>query len=375
MRFFCSSLILICLTFNAFASEYELPDEIIFAGVKVPLEKFDVKDRLTRTFNTFTLDRRGYMQNIINKQHYYMPYAKEILVQYGIHEDLAYIMPVESEFDPRAYSSAKASGLWQMMPATAKMYGLRVDDYADDRNMPERATKAAAEHLRMLAKVTKNDPFLMVASYNNGDTNVRNTIKAQKAGDFWEARSNHETEFYVEKVIIYKLLMSDPEKYGFTLPEDPFKPEYELCTVSMGSDNLYFTEVCEILGITYRELYKANPHLKFGTYKSASYMSKYTAQEIMVPKGSSEKLLSELKKRNYLAGSPDSPIISSEVTAEGAKEDIYEIRYNDNIESIAFKYGVDWKKIAELNDLKIVTLSSGVETAELNRGQKLRIIR
>ncbi len=361
------------LSVNAW-TQYPFPSEIIFADHKVPLEKYDVKERLTKTFNTFTLDRRGFMQNLIDKEHNYLPLAKEVLKQWEVHEDFAYIMPVESEFDPRAYSQAKASGLWQLMPATAKMYGLRVDDFADDRNLLDRSTKAAAEHLNMLSQVLKKDPFFMIAAYNNGDSNVRNMMTAQKVSDFWEARSNAETEFYVEKVIIYKLLMSDPEKYGFTKPSAKETRSYELCTISMGSNNLYFSEICSILGITYRELYKANPHIKFGSYKSGGYISKYTSIELMIPEKSSPKLISELRKRNFLSGSPESSVVSSKKNSGGITEDVYEIRYNENIESIAFKYGVDWKEIAELNNLKIIKLSSGIETAELNRGMTIRIL-
>lgn len=361
------------LTVNAW-SQHPFPSEIIFAGHKVPLDKFDVKERLQKTFNTFTMDRRGFIQNLINRSNEFIPYAKEILKQWEVHEDFAYIMPVESEFDPRAYSQAKASGLWQLMPATAKMYGLRVDDFADDRNLPDRSTKAAAEHLNMLSQVLNKDPFFMIAAYNNGDSNVRNMMSSQKISDFWEARSNTETEFYVEKVIIYKLLMSEPEKYGFTEPPERETVTYELCTISMGSNNLYFSEICSILNISYRELYKANPHIKFGSYKFGGYISKYTSIELMVPEKSSPKLISELRKRNFLSGSPENSVVRSKNKAGGIIEDVYEIRYNENIESVAFKYGVDWKAIAELNNLKIIKLPSGIETAELNKGMKIRIL-
>jgi|GEM_PF-1512519 len=369
-RFFAVILFYLQICF----AQYSFPEEITFAGQKIPLDKYDVKERLTKTFNTFTLDRRGFIQNLIDKEQNYLPYAKEILKQWEVHEDFAYIMPVESEFDPRAYSQAKASGLWQLMPATAKMYGLRVDDFADDRNLPDRSTKAAAEHLSMLSQVLKKDPFFMIAAYNNGDSNVRNMMSAQKVSDFWEARSNAETEFYVEKVIIYKLLMSDPEKYGFTEPPETETETYELCTISMGSNNLYFSEICSILNISYRELYKANPHIKFGSYKSGGYISKYTSIELMVPEKSSAKLISELRKRSFLSGSPENSVVRSKNKADGIIEDVYEIRYNENIESVAFKYGVDWKEIAELNNLKIIKLSSGIETAELNKGMKIRIL-
>ncbi|MBU4486596.1 MAG: transglycosylase SLT domain-containing protein, partial [Candidatus Delongbacteria bacterium] len=267
-----------------------------------------------------------------------------------------------------------ASGLWQLMPTTAKMYGLRADNFVDERNLLEKSTRAAAEHLKMLSQIFKDDPFLVIAAYNNGDSNVRSMIESQKSGGFWESRSNSETEFYVEKVILYKLILSNPEEYGFDSPHKNEERKYEMCTISLGSENLNFSDICSILNISYRELYKINPHIKFGSYKTSGIIGKYTSMDICIPEGSKDKLFSELKNRKLIANSTDGYFEDTIAKIE-ILEDIYEIKFNDNIESIAFKYGVDWRKLAEKNNLKFVTLSSGVETAETFKGQKLRIIR
>lgn len=355
-----------------YSKSYTLPNEMVFAGHNVPLDKFDVRERLTKSFNILVNDRRGFIQNLLEKQNDFLPYAKNILSQYGVNEDFAYIIPVESEFDPRAFSQSQASGLWQLMPATGKMYGLRVDNFVDERNHPGKSTQAAAEHLSMLSRIFNNDPFLMIAAYNNGDSNVRSMIESQNSDDFWESRSNSETEFYVEKVIVYKIILNDPEKFGFSKINGNRDNRYETCTLSLGSENLDFSEICNILDISYRELYKLNPHIKFGSYKNSGYISKYTSQDIIVPQNSSDRLISELKRRNYLSVS-DKDTSGNIQNKHDLLEDTYEIRYNDNIESIAFKYGIDWRVIAEKNNLKIITLPSGLETAEIVKGQTIRI--
>jgi len=366
------SVIFLLLALKVFcADNYSFPEKISFAGKYIPLEKYDVRERLEKVFNIFVHDRRGFFQNLINEQDKYLPSAKRILAEFGLDPDFAYIIPVESEFNPRALSQSQASGLWQLMPATGKMYGLRVDNFIDERNHPEKAARAASEHLRMLSDLFPEDPLLVLAAYNNGDYNVKTTIGNQKALDFWEARSNSETELYVEKILIYKLILSDPVKYGFSIPSTAEKPAHETCTIILGSEDLPFSDISEITGLSYRQLYKLNPHINFGSYKTGGSISKYTSQELFLPAGYSDSLLSELKNRNMIADS------STGDTESGIKilEDVYEVRFNDNIESIAFKFRTDWKKIAEDNDLKIIVLSSGTETAELKIGQKLRILR
>jgi hypothetical protein len=351
----------------------KFPDRIFFAGKEVPLEKYDVRERLEKVFNIFTHDRRGFMQNLIDVQNEYIPEAKRVLAEFGLHPDYSYIIPVESEFNPRALSQMQASGLWQMMPATGKMYGLRVDNFVDERNHPERSARAAAEHLRILNKMFPEDPFLVLASYNNGDYNVRTVLESQKTSDFWSSRSNTETELYVEKVLVYKLILSDPEEYGFRKPRRNRDREYEKCTIVLGPEDLPFSVICETTGITYREFYQMNPHIKFGSYKTGGSISKYTSQEIFVPGGYSEKLITELGNRNFLAGYGR----TEGGAGSGIKivEEVYEVKFNENIESIAFRFRTDWRKLAAENNLKVIVLSSGIETAEIKKGQKLRIVR
>ena len=278
----------------------QLPKIITFAGMNVPLDKFDVRNRIEKVLNNLIYDRKNYMQSIIDNQNIYFPEVKTILEKYNLATDFAYIIPVESNFNMRALSQSKASGLWQLMPATARMYGLRVDEQIDERNLLRKSTKVAAEHLTHLMNIFENNVFLVLAAFNNGEGNIASMLESQNSKDFWDCISNSETDLYVPKIIAYKIILSDPEKYGFRSTSAVKFPIYEPCTISLASKNLPYREICRILNITFREFYSANPHLKYKSYKSESYISKFTALEIFIPQGLKINLLTKLKNNGYL---------------------------------------------------------------------------
>ena len=361
-----------CLTLYAEIA-YKLPEKIDFAGSTVPLEIFDVQNRIEIVFNNLIYDRRGYMQSIINKQHDYIPIAQEILGKFALDPDFAYIIPVESSFNLRATSPSKASGPWQLMPATARMYGLRVDSQVNERNLIDRSSSASAEHLAHLMNIFDNDVFLVLAAFNNGERNVVSMLESQNSKNFWNCISNSETDLYVPKIIAYKIILSDPQKYGFQPSPVLKKAVYESCMVSLGAKDLSFEEIAKFLNINFREFYNANPHLRYNSYKSESYISKFTALEILIPPNSKENLLSSLRNNGYL--SSDNIAFKDSAYNTHTVSERYTVENTDNIESIAFRYGISWKEIAELNDLEIVTMSSGTETAKIYPGQELIINR
>ena len=365
-------LIIFLSCFSLFADiTYKLPKTITFAGKNVPLEKFDVKSRIEKVFNNLIHDRRGYIQSIIDKQSTHLPLANHILRQYGLDKDFSFIIPVESDFNPRAVSKSKASGPWQLMPATARMYGLRVDTQVDERNLLYKSTQASAEHLAHLMYIFDDDVFLTLAAFNNGEGNVASMLKSQNSKDFWDCISNSETDLYVPKIIAYKIILSNPEEYGFRSSVIK-SPIYRPYTISLGTKDLPYKHICEMLNINFREFYNANPHLKYKSYKSESYISRFTALEVFIPQDSRELFSSKLINNGYLTS--DS-IATADSSFQQSILKTYIVENTDNIESIAFRYGISWKEIAELNDLEIIKLSSGAETAKIYPGQKLKINR
>jgi len=137
----------------------------------------------------------------------------------GIPKDLLYLAMIESGFNQRAYSKAKAVGLWQFMSGTGRDYGLSISRYVDERRDAEKSTKAAAAYLKCLYDEF-GDWYLAVAAYNGGPGTLRKAIKKTKSRDFWKIAQSRslrlETKRYVPKLIAAIMIAKEPEKYGFT---------------------------------------------------------------------------------------------------------------------------------------------------------------
>jgi membrane-bound lytic murein transglycosylase D len=162
---------------------------------------------------------RGHFQRYLNRGGAYLPLMIERLEAAGMPRDLVYLAMVESGFNAHALSHAGAAGLWQFMPATARMYNLRVDWWVDDRRDPIKATEAAVAHLADLHKMFGGDWYLAWSAYNAGPGRVRRSIQAGGTKDFWAlAQGGHlpsETANYAPKIIAAAIIAKNAERYGF----------------------------------------------------------------------------------------------------------------------------------------------------------------
>src|SRR5437763_1583930 len=180
--------------------------------------KFHI-DELTKAPNLKFVYRR--------KQRYWGMISREFNAL-GLPEEMAYVAWAETQFDPKAKSSAGAAGMWQMMPTTAHNYGLRVDAKVDERYDADRETRAAARHLANLLAEYGSDSFMLaMASYNRGETGVRRVLHqiAQEPGgfrkekrDFWHLyrmkKLPEETREYVPKVLAAAIVSRQAKKLG-----------------------------------------------------------------------------------------------------------------------------------------------------------------
>jgi membrane-bound lytic murein transglycosylase D len=147
-----------------------------------------------------------------------VPTIKAILKKNGLPEDLVYLAMIESGFNMKAHSPAKASGPWQFIHETGERYGLKVDFWVDERCDLDKSTVAAARYLKELF-----DRFgcwyLAAAGYNAGEHRVERAIEKHDTKDFWKLRAYKtlpkETQEYVPQLIAAALIAKDPEKYGF----------------------------------------------------------------------------------------------------------------------------------------------------------------
>lgn len=241
---------------NAKTFSDELKD--VFAEFDIPLT---MTPRVNDYINYFTGDGREYMQRWLDRSNKYMYLVRDRFIREGIPSDLVVLAFTESGYNPMAYSRAGAAGMWQFMRSTGAMYGLSVNDWIDERRDFEKATDAAARHLKDLHK-SFDDWYLALAAYNAGSGKISNATKKHRSKDFFEIASGRtlkkETKDYVPKYLAQLIIYKNMKEYGFESPQDaPLL--FDTITINK-QINLHV--LAQHLGITYSELKELNPELK-----------------------------------------------------------------------------------------------------------------
>lgn len=198
----------------------------------------------------------------LSRSSLYIPMMRQVLREYALPEDLVYISLIESGFNPNAYSRAKAAGAWQFIKSTGKKYGLRIDDWVDERRNPAKSTVAAARYLKDLFEMF-GDWDLAMASYNAGEGRIQRALIKSKGNDFWDLTSTkhikRETKEYVPKFMAATLIAKNPERYGFD-EVDYWSPLlYDEVTVDSPTDLSVIARASEG---SLDEIKALNPHLK-----------------------------------------------------------------------------------------------------------------
>lgn len=247
-----------------------VPKSYVFAGQKVSFERSDMYERMDREVIAFT-----YMHStsilMLKRSAKFFPQVEPILKEYGLPDDLKYIMVIESNLDPNAYSKAGAAGLWQLMPAVARENGLEVNANVDERYNVEKATRVACKILKK--SYTKFGDWLTVAAaYNAGQGGISSRLEKQhqtKAQDLWLVE---ETSRYMFRVMAAKMMFEDPASFGFMVPEMS-KYQYiaprEVVTVKDPVSNL--VEFALKHAVTYAQLKSANLWLREDKLNNTSH--------------------------------------------------------------------------------------------------------
>ncbi len=220
---------------------------------------YDDNERIAAERNWF-LRHPDYLARVFTRAQRYLPYITAEIERRGLPLELALLPVVESAYDPFAYSHGRAAGLWQMIPGTARRFGIKQNWWYDGRRDVVDSTRAALDYLEYLYKLNDGDWLNAIASYNSGEGNVLRSVKrnrkAGKPADFWNLRLPHETRMYVPKLLALVDIVGNPDAYNLTLPAVP--DERQFVVTDIGSQ-LDLALAAELAGVDVDTVYAYNP--------------------------------------------------------------------------------------------------------------------
>lgn len=274
------------------------------------------KSEKGKAFFTGTYPRMGkYEKNI-----------KDIFLKYQIPDEIIYVSMLESGFNQNALSKAGALGLWQFMPSSARIFGLRVDDWVDERKDIDKSTEAAAKYFRSLMRKF-NSWELAFAGYNSGDLTVKRAIKKYNSNDFWYLSNKtfpKQTKEYVPQIIALMIISQDLSKYGF----GELKLQAPLKTKKVMVDESTSLEyLSKLIDLDNKVLKELNPSLLKGITPPD------TEYAVNIPLSKIKTLYAKLNRNN------------KRIVGE------YLIKKGDTISKIAIKFNISIEEIYKLNNL------------------------
>jgi len=238
---------------------FDLPDTLYFAGERVPIENFDTRESLDRELNTNAY-RHSSTILLIKRANRYFPIIEPILKENGVPDDFKYIAVAESELS-NVVSPARATGYWQFMANTGKEYGLEINNEVDERYHLEKSTEAACRFF--LKSYEKYGNWTMVAaSYNRGSNGVDTQVRIQGENNYYDLLLPEETARYIFRILSFKVIFSDPVKYGFDIPAEHLYPGISYNVVKVDTTVNSFAAFAKHFGTNYKILKAFNPWLR-----------------------------------------------------------------------------------------------------------------
>ncbi len=288
-----------------------------------------MNDRVQKWLDYFQGRGRKDMERWLSRAPRYRPMIDRMLEEEGLPPELFYLAIVESGLNPNAYSSAHAAGMWQFISSRARMNGLRVDWWIDERRDPEKATRAACAYLKEL-----HERFgsweLALAGYNSGEGRVeRAQRKRPSCPDYWCLDLPRETENFVPKFMAVVLIGINPSKYGFEIPTPGTALSYDTIEIT---DAVDLQVIADATGIGYDDIKKLNPALRRWCTPPSS-----SATTVRVPTGTGRQCLAAI----------DSIPPEDRVTWRR-----HRVTTGETLSGIAKAYGTSVSAITSVNDIR-----------------------
>lgn len=261
--------------------ELIIPDTVLFASERVPLEIPDVRERLDRELhvNTFWHSNTIFL---LKRGHRWLPDIKQELEKAGIPSDLMYLAVIESDLQNKV-SPSKAVGFWQLLKGTAKDFKLEVNNEVDERYHPIKSTVAATKYLKK-AHQKFGTWTNAAASYNIGRRGLDRALTKQAVTSYYDLLLGEETSRYVFRAIAIKLIFEQPQNYGFDFSEKSLYHKEELEEIEITKTIGNLRDWAFENSINYKQLKRYNPWLRKNslTVRSGnSYIFQIPKEEII----------------------------------------------------------------------------------------------
>jgi len=233
-----------------------IPSSLDFCGEPVPLDRFEIKERLDRELlvNAFWQSNATL---IIKRSKRCFKIIEPILKRNGVPEDFKYLAVAESGLQ-NAISSAGAKGIWQFMASSAKRYGLEITDEVDERYDLEKATEAACEYL-LKGHAQFGSWTMAAAAYNRGNNGIRRDLKKQLISDYYDMHLNSETARYVFRILAFKTIMQNPKLYGYHIKNKDYYGIIPTQNITVDTTIGNLSEYANQMGTNYHILKTLNP--------------------------------------------------------------------------------------------------------------------
>jgi len=295
-------------------------------------------DQVAGYINFFSNRGRGTLERALARSGRYEDMIRQILKEEGVPQDLIYLAQAESGFHPLAVSRAGARGMWQFMGSRARGYGLQRNFWVDDRQDPEKATHAAARHLKDLYNQF-GDWYLAMAAYNSGPGTVQSAVKRTGYADFWELyRRNvlpRETRNYVPIIVAVTIMAKNPEQYGLDDVNRDKPIPYDTVRIDYPVD---LRLVAQCIDAPVADVQDLNPSLlRLITPKDRAF-------DLRLPAGS---------KENFLAAVETIP------ADKRLWWRFHDVQSGETLASLSRAYRIPVKSIAAANNLEDNSLEAG----------------
>ncbi len=289
-----------------------------------------MNEHVQKALKSFQNRERSFFIESYVRSGRYRPYIVQQLKAEGMPEELSWLPLIESGYKLRAYSRARALGMWQFIASTGYKFGLERTAWIDERMDPEKSTAAAIAYLKELHGIF-GDWTTALAAYNCGEGNVLKVIRRQKISyldNFWDLYKKlpYETASYVPRFLAVLHIVKDPEAYGFDLPEPASPVETEMVEINK---HVHLRAVAKNINIPYDELRDLNPELRKNITPKEVY-------RIRVPAGTSPVLMAKID---------DMPVYVPPYV-------VHRVRKGESLSLIAERYRTSVRNIMAANGLR-----------------------